>query len=223
MHRFGLFSILCLSLLACGLPEEGTNTGGPSGEGGGSAGAAVCGNGVVELAEDCDDGNGVDGDGCDSTCTESARGPGDETDFGLPEAQVLTIAEVNEFTGLACAEADAGLGAIQLVSAEVDAAQVILLPSDRTQVVQLPESGTGYFTLEVPAWGAKMIVSTPYTTNYEIIEGDREVARRWNGTCGAEGVVQEGYVFHRWGAFTVRVTDENNERVPFTIVHTNPE
>ena len=147
----------------------------------------------------------------------------EQTDFDLEQAPTLTIAAVNEFTALACAEADPALGAIDLVSSEVDAAQVILLPSDHKQVVQLPDSGTGYFTLEVPAWGAKMIVSTPYTTDYEIVEGDREVERRWNGTCGEQGVVEEGYVFHRWGAFTVRVTDESNQRVSFTIVHTNPE
>ncbi len=215
--------LAALFLTACGLPDEGGDPGNLGGEPGNPPVEAACGNGVLEAGESCDDGNQVDGDGCEASCGISQFGPGDETDFGLAEAPVLTVAEVNEFTALACGEPDAGLGSIQLVSAEVDAAQVILLPSDRTQMVQLPESGTGYFTLEVPAWGAKMIVSTPYTTNYEIIEGDREVARRWNGTCGADGVVQEGYVFHRWGAFTVRVTDENNERVPFTIVHTNPE
>ena len=30
--------------------------------------AGICGNGVVEANEECDDGNTVDGDGCSSTC-----------------------------------------------------------------------------------------------------------------------------------------------------------
>lgn len=32
--------------------------------------AAVCGNGVVEPSEECDDGNTADGDGCPATCSE---------------------------------------------------------------------------------------------------------------------------------------------------------
>jgi len=36
----------------------------------------VCGNGVQESGEQCDDGNTVDGDGCGSTCTVEASPPG---------------------------------------------------------------------------------------------------------------------------------------------------
>ena len=53
----------------------------------------VCGNGIVESGEQCDDGNTVDGDGCSSTCTIEAPpvgpvcgdgeiGPGEECDDG---------------------------------------------------------------------------------------------------------------------------------------------
>jgi cysteine-rich repeat protein len=31
----------------------------------------VCGNGILELGEACDDGNEVDGDGCEATCVET--------------------------------------------------------------------------------------------------------------------------------------------------------
>ena len=46
-----------------------------------------CGDAVVELDEECDDGNTVDGDGCDTNCTISACGngivaPGEECDDG---------------------------------------------------------------------------------------------------------------------------------------------
>ncbi|HWU87652.1 MAG TPA: DUF4215 domain-containing protein, partial [Kofleriaceae bacterium] len=36
----------------------------------------ACGNGVREPSEACDDGNLIDGDGCDSDCTVSACGNG---------------------------------------------------------------------------------------------------------------------------------------------------
>jgi len=28
----------------------------------------VCGNGIIDVGETCDDGNTIDGDGCSSTC-----------------------------------------------------------------------------------------------------------------------------------------------------------
>ena len=36
----------------------------------------VCGDGVVEMGEECDDGNGANGDDCDSNCTVTACGNG---------------------------------------------------------------------------------------------------------------------------------------------------
>ncbi len=35
----------------------------------------ICGNGILEAGEECDDGNNVDGDGCSSTCTTEAVTP----------------------------------------------------------------------------------------------------------------------------------------------------
>ena len=53
---------------------------------------AVCGNGVIETGEQCDDGNTVSGDGCSSTCqTESDPGPGPGPGPGPePEPNVTT-------------------------------------------------------------------------------------------------------------------------------------
>jgi cysteine-rich repeat protein len=40
------------------------------------AGGSVCGNGLLESGELCDDGNRIDGDGCDSDCRPTLRCPG---------------------------------------------------------------------------------------------------------------------------------------------------
>jgi cysteine-rich repeat protein len=45
--------------------------------------AVECGNGVVELGEQCDDGNLVDGDGCDSTCVIEEPDDDDDHDDGV--------------------------------------------------------------------------------------------------------------------------------------------
>jgi cysteine-rich repeat protein len=39
-----------------------------------ACGAATCGNGVVDAGEECDDGNAVNGDGCDVTCMLETNG-----------------------------------------------------------------------------------------------------------------------------------------------------
>ncbi len=46
-----------------------------------SAPPPVCGNGVIELPEECDDGNTVDGDGCSSTCQIEATVCEIKTDY----------------------------------------------------------------------------------------------------------------------------------------------
>ena len=51
----------------------------------GTGTGAVCGNGILEVGETCDDGNTVSGDGCSSTCqvegcTNAAQCPGVDTD-----------------------------------------------------------------------------------------------------------------------------------------------
>ncbi len=49
--------------------------GGDGGDGGnGGDGGVVCGNGVFELGEECDDGNFVNGDGCSSACLDEGLG-----------------------------------------------------------------------------------------------------------------------------------------------------
>lgn len=59
-------------------PEWGTSAGTTNGWGwgGGSIGGGgsfnVCGNGIINLNEQCDDGNQVSGDGCDATCNLEA-------------------------------------------------------------------------------------------------------------------------------------------------------
>jgi cysteine-rich repeat protein len=52
-----------------GAGTGGSGTGAQGGGGSGGSGGHTCGNSVVESGEDCDDGNLVAGDGCESDCT----------------------------------------------------------------------------------------------------------------------------------------------------------
>lgn len=52
--------------------------GGMSGTGGMGGGSAVCGDGIADAPEQCDDGGTVDGDGCSSTCAIEPGGIPDQ-------------------------------------------------------------------------------------------------------------------------------------------------
>jgi cysteine-rich repeat protein len=79
----------------------------------------TCGNGEVELSEDCDDGNTVAGDGCEDDCTPTpvcAISAADE-DAGLLAAGsttdvTLTVDDSADFGGLSCSGTPSGNGAV---------------------------------------------------------------------------------------------------------------
>ncbi len=72
-------ALLACTMAGCGGSDSssgsggtGATDGGAGTDGGGAAGTdggATCGNGVVEGTEECDDGNSVQDDGCDNTCS----------------------------------------------------------------------------------------------------------------------------------------------------------
>ncbi len=64
----------------------------------------VCGNGTKEGGEECDDGNAVDGDGCDSNCTASTCGngivsPGESCDDGNTSDGDYCSSDCQKITG----------------------------------------------------------------------------------------------------------------------------
>jgi cysteine-rich repeat protein len=62
-------SLLLAALAVIAIPACTDDiTGGKGGGSGDQGGGAVCGNGIIEAGEQCDDGNTVNGDGCSSTC-----------------------------------------------------------------------------------------------------------------------------------------------------------
>jgi cysteine-rich repeat protein len=52
-------------------------------------GGAICGNGVIEPGEFCDDGNTISGDGCDSNCLIESPSGNCQIRFGVTNAEVL--------------------------------------------------------------------------------------------------------------------------------------
>lgn len=93
---------------------------------GGDAGGPVCGDGVLESPEACDDGNRAAGDGCSATCTVEACAPGDCADDDpctadrCDPAQGCVNAPIPDCAppGFACsAEGAAAIDGLQVVEA----------------------------------------------------------------------------------------------------------
>ncbi len=67
----GTWRYFLAALAAAAVAGAGCDDDEGGGAGGGDAGPAVCGNGIVESGEICDDGNPKSGDGCEADCTYS--------------------------------------------------------------------------------------------------------------------------------------------------------
>src|SRR6185503_7962011 len=68
MRRFKLLALaLSVCALGCTSSNPGVSTDG--GADGADAQASTCGNGVLDPGEQCDDGNTMNGDGCQADCT----------------------------------------------------------------------------------------------------------------------------------------------------------
>jgi len=104
MRSLLLASLAVFAIPACTQDIGGGPTGGDDG-----SGNAVCGNGIVETGEQCDDGNTVSGDGCSSTCqmdtSATPRITGSMTPPTLelynPTGVQLTLTGQGGFTGTA--------------------------------------------------------------------------------------------------------------------------
>ncbi|MBX3159568.1 MAG: hypothetical protein KF773_26590 [Deltaproteobacteria bacterium] len=106
-----------------GLLLIGCTTGDISGGGGDDDdGAAICGNGVIEATEGCDDGNAASGDGCSSTCvTEIAR-----VDVSVDLPSVATDLASETMLTITVAGADGFRGPVTLAATAVDEASAVL-------------------------------------------------------------------------------------------------
>jgi cysteine-rich repeat protein len=220
-----LLALLITGLLtACGAPPtDGANGGDEV-----TPPAPACGDGTIDDGETCDDGNIVDGDGCDAACLEELPppGPGDLTNYGDDNRPTLVVGFEDPFGAVSCAEDMATGTSLQSVASADDSGQVILLPSeDEAYQIALPaETETGYLTMEVPAWGAKITIYSHFSTQIEVSgEGFEPLGeRQWTTDCAAEsGMTQQKYVFHEWGAFQLAV-ESAADQAWMMAIHTNP-
>ncbi len=102
----------CTRTLTCPRPAEGGDAASTSSGGGASGGdggaAAECGDGTLQGGEECDDGNDVDADGCESDCTLPRCGNGivDPGEVCFTHPYVEYALEAEGFGALAVLDCD---------------------------------------------------------------------------------------------------------------------
>jgi cysteine-rich repeat protein len=135
-------------LVGCTVGDPGTGGDDDDGNGGG----AVCGDGVLEGSEACDDGNKAGGDGCSASCTSEAS---PRLDVSLDKLTLSTELKTKNMLTLSLTGADGFSGPVTLTAAALNGAAAIpgwnVTFSPAT--VNLPENGTANVvaTLDIPA------------------------------------------------------------------------
>src|SRR5215831_14261794 len=106
---------------------------------------AVCGNGVVEGSEQCDDGNTVNGDGCEADCTLPRCGNGilDRPVIALATPPTAVIPVAGKPTYLAQTDLVATDGKVEVLVGVANA-------TNSSQLVVLHRSGNGPFNADTP-------------------------------------------------------------------------
>ncbi|MCX8071732.1 MAG: hypothetical protein N3C12_04700 [Candidatus Binatia bacterium] len=92
--RFGK-AFLCLAFLVAALAV--TSLGSGCGNGDGTRGFALCGNGVLDPGEQCDDGNLADDDDCLSTCVVARCGDGFVASFAAQQPETCDGINLGSF------------------------------------------------------------------------------------------------------------------------------
>src|SRR5262249_30430633 len=88
LRHFASLCGTCLFLIFAGCGDSNNPASNPDASVSPDACQAVCGNGVVECGEQCDDLNTANGDGCSSTCKlecgDGIKQAGEKSDTGIP-------------------------------------------------------------------------------------------------------------------------------------------
>lgn len=121
MRSFLLASIAVFAIPSCVQDISGGKTGDDTNIG------AVCGNGIVESGETCDDGNSASGDGCSSACqTESTTAA--RVDTTLDKSAVTTENNKSEPLMLSVTSANGFTGSVTIAAKVADATSGVVDP-----------------------------------------------------------------------------------------------
>jgi cysteine-rich repeat protein len=123
--------------------------------GGGGPGGAVCGNGIVETGEQCDDGNTTSGDGCSSTCTtEQTVTP--HVSVTVDKATITTDLNVETDVTVTATSEMGFAGTVTLAAAAMDSSNAAITDWVNTldqASLTLASGGTATAKLKVSAAG----------------------------------------------------------------------
>jgi cysteine-rich repeat protein len=155
--RTSFLTAVFLGFLAVGCAGELSGTGDDTG--GDDVQGAVCGNGIPETGEACDDGNASSGDGCSSTCTEEAV---PRVMASLDKTSVMTELNTTHMITVSLTGAGGFSGDVNLTGSVTDAGGAPLTGwtvafSQGTVPVTDGATATAVATVTVPAYNSGLM------------------------------------------------------------------
>jgi len=147
----------------------------------------ICGNGILEAGEECDDGNTVSGDGCSSTCTTEAAPPGpgpgppapgisvSPTEFNINLAVNTNIEKIIKVTNLGTSSVTIGISQQNLdqhVILETDSLTLAGGETKDLKVTFVATSETGIFTGKIIVGSRTVLVSINVRTKLLLFDSN---------------------------------------------------
>jgi cysteine-rich repeat protein len=177
--RIHFLAVLALVVPACA--GDITSPGG-----GGPGGGAVCGNGVVDPGEQCDDGNTTAGDGCSATCT-TEQAPVPHVSLTVDKPTVTTDLNVETDVTVTATSEMGFTGSVTLAAAAADSSNTAITDWTNTldnTTLTLTDGGTATAKLKVAAMGDTASLTgniTVTATSSAQVPGTATVGVTFNG------------------------------------------
>lgn len=162
--------------------------------------------------------------GCDTTEDEK---PTTDTveDTGAPDTGTLdtepepepepetdpSMGEDDDFASAACALREEEPTELVLAATAEEAAQQTVVADGTPLRLVMPEEGDGWMILEIPDWMAYVRIFTDEGVEYDIDGGEPITEKLTNGACPQEGLSDQFWAFHEWGAYPVHFAEGTDQ------------
>jgi cysteine-rich repeat protein len=178
----------------------------------------ICGNGVIESGESCDDGNTINEDGCDSTCNIEEAPPSDEYEVGnLGVGQPTAGDRAPHYDPLPTPQGDTRTVSSGGSLGSVSAGDIVIFEDGSYSGFSIGSSGTASNPIHIKSknpLGAKISGSISISGNYIIFEGfDIDASSTVISLSGNNNVIIGNKLVNDAASQGIALSGDNNQIV----------